>query len=282
VRTGRPNPNIVWIAIDNDIQTVNVQAVVFKRSRFKLSLYKPGAGSRTWRERPAWKHGHWNILMVLMKASIAQVRSPKFSTAGHYQSGPLQMRSARTDGESKFAAWLFLSFIVACRWNRVKPAPAFDKISVSQPLALPGQRFVARQPIFDRSQNVYGYEILFRNGVENFFNADPELRPGPRWIAPCYSASIPLRSQACLHELHPGSLIQGSNYLAASRPDRGRDSESVEPEDRVIAACKRLRAAGYRIALDDFAPDDPRIPLSSLPTSSKSTFAPPGLRNELA
>jgi len=22
---------------------------------------------------------------------------------------------------------------------------------------------------------VYGYEILFRNGVENFFNADPEL-----------------------------------------------------------------------------------------------------------
>jgi len=49
--------------------------------------------------------------------------------------------------------------------------------------------------------------------------------------------------------------------------------ESVEPEDRVIAACKRLRAAGYRIALDDFAPDDPRIRWSSLPTSSKSTFA---------
>jgi hypothetical protein len=47
---------------DNDIQTVNVQAVVFKRSRFKLSLYKPGAGSRTWRERPAWKHGHWEHL----------------------------------------------------------------------------------------------------------------------------------------------------------------------------------------------------------------------------
>jgi c-di-GMP phosphodiesterase len=37
--------------------------------------------------------------------------------------------------------------------------------------------------------------------------------------------------------------------------------ESVEPEDRVIAACKRLKAAGYLIALDDFAPNDPRIPL---------------------
>jgi len=35
----------------------------------------------------------------------------------------------------------------------------------------------------------------------------------------------------------------------------------VEPEDRVIAACKRLKAAGYPIALDDFAPNDPRLPL---------------------
>jgi c-di-GMP-related signal transduction protein len=37
--------------------------------------------------------------------------------------------------------------------------------------------------------------------------------------------------------------------------------ETVEPEDRGVAACERWKAAGYRIALDDFAPDDPRIPL---------------------
>src|SRR5208282_1569974 len=30
---------------------------------------------------------------------------------------------------------------------------------------------------------------------------------------------------------------------------------------RVVAACKRLKEAGYLIALDDFAPDDPRLPL---------------------
>jgi len=44
---------------------------------------------------------------------------------------------------------------------------------VSQ-LSVPGQRFVARQPIFDRMQNVFGYELLFRNGLENRFHADPE------------------------------------------------------------------------------------------------------------
>jgi c-di-GMP phosphodiesterase len=44
--------------------------------------------------------------------------------------------------------------------------------------------------------------------------------------------------------------------------------ETVEPEDRVIAACKRLKAAGYLIALDDFAPNDPRLPLCEFaPTS---------------
>ena len=57
----------------------------------------------------------------------------------------------------------------------VRPAPAKEKTSRSNSLALPGQRFVARQPILDRSQNVFGYELLFRNGVEDYFNADPEL-----------------------------------------------------------------------------------------------------------
>jgi len=150
----------------------------------------------------------------------------------------------------------------------VKPAPAFDKISVSQPLALPGQRFVARQPIFDRSQNVYGYEISFAMELRTSSTPIRNWRPGPRWIAPAIRHRYPLRSQACLHELHPGSLIQGSNYLAASRPDRGRDSGERGTEDRVIAACKRLRAAGYRLPWMTSRPTIRAYRWSSLPTSS--------------
>jgi hypothetical protein len=56
----------------------------------------------------------------------------------------------------------------------VKPAPAKGK-AAPPALSLPGQRFVARQPIFDREQNVFAHELLFRNGVEGFFSADPEL-----------------------------------------------------------------------------------------------------------
>lgn len=36
------------------------------------------------------------------------------------------------------------------------------------------KEFVARQPIFDRQQNVYGYELLFRSGLSNFFDGSNE------------------------------------------------------------------------------------------------------------
>jgi c-di-GMP-related signal transduction protein len=43
--------------------------------------------------------------------------------------------------------------------------------------------------------------------------------------------------------------------------------ETVEPEDRVVAACKRLKAAGDLIALDDFPPQRSAHPaFRSLPT----------------
>src|SRR5512144_3140534 len=32
-------------------------------------------------------------------------------------------------------------------------------------------RFVARQPILNREQQVLAYELLFRDGIENFFRA---------------------------------------------------------------------------------------------------------------
>jgi c-di-GMP-related signal transduction protein len=40
--------------------------------------------------------------------------------------------------------------------------------------------------------------------------------------------------------------------------------ETVEPDDLVMAACQRLKEAGYMIALDDFAVQDPREPLTDI------------------
>jgi len=127
---------------------------------------------------------------------------------------------------------------------------------------MPGQRFVARQPIFDRSQKVYGYEILFRNGVENYFNADPELAARSTLDSSLLFGIATLCDNRrafvnCTREVLFKDLIT----LLPPSQTVAEILETVEPEDRVIAACKRLKAAGYLIALDDFAPNDPRVPL---------------------
>ena len=144
----------------------------------------------------------------------------------------------------------------------VKPAPAREKTPAANPLAHPGQRFVARQPIFDRAQNVFGYEILFRNGVEDFFNADPELAArstldssllyGINQLCDNRRAFVNCTREVLFKDLI--TLLPPSQTVAEIL-------ETVEPEDRVIAACKRLKAAGYLIALDDFGLNDPRLPL---------------------
>ncbi|MGA7295056.1 MAG: HDOD domain-containing protein, partial [Terriglobales bacterium] len=144
----------------------------------------------------------------------------------------------------------------------VKPAPAREKSSAAPALALPGQRFVARQPIFDRSQHVFGYEILFRNGVEDYFNADPELAArstldssllfGINTLCDNRRAFVNCTREVLFKDLI--TLLPPGQAVAEIL-------ETVEPEDRVIAACKRLKSFGYMIALDDFAPHDPRIPL---------------------
>jgi EAL and modified HD-GYP domain-containing signal transduction protein len=138
----------------------------------------------------------------------------------------------------------------------VKPSPAREQ------LALPGQRFVARQPILDRAQHVFGYEILFRNGVEDYFNADPELAARSTLDSSLLFGITTLCDNRrafvnCTREVLFKDLIT----LLPPTHAVAEILETVEPEDRVIAACKRLKAAGYLIALDDFAPNDPRLPL---------------------
>jgi len=144
----------------------------------------------------------------------------------------------------------------------VKPAPAKEKPSAAQSLALPGQRFVARQPIFDRAQKVFGYEILFRNGVEDYFNSDPELAARSTLDSSLlFGINMLCDNRRAFLNCTREVLFKDLLTLLPPHQTVAEILETVEPEDRVVAACKRLKAAGYLIALDDFAPNDPRQPL---------------------
>ncbi|HVB39203.1 MAG TPA: HDOD domain-containing protein [Vicinamibacterales bacterium] len=131
------------------------------------------------------------------------------------------------------------------------------------------QIFVARQPIFDERDGLFAYELLFRSGLENYFTS-PDAG----------------------HDLATSQVISGGAFLGLETLAQGKLAfmnfsraplvndlafvlpkdrvvieilETVEPDSHVIAACERLKAAGYQLALDDFPAeqiDHPLLPLA--------------------
>lgn len=127
-------------------------------------------------------------------------------------------------------------------------------------------RFVARQPIFTADEKVFGYELLFRDGVEDYFREkdadaasrktlDTSLQMGLQTLCEGKRAFI-----NCSREV----LLKDYITLLPSPLAVVEVLESVPPDDLVKAALERLKRAGYMIALDDFAFDDPRAPLVDL------------------
>lgn len=116
------------------------------------------------------------------------------------------------------------------------------------------EKFIARQPVFDSQRVVYGYELLFRSGTGNFF-------PGLSVDLACASTADNLflfglerltRGRRafvnCSHEF----LVR--DYAAVLPKDRVviEILENTEPDVEVVQACRRLKNAGFTIALDDF------------------------------
>ena len=116
--------------------------------------------------------------------------------------------------------------------------------------------FVARQPIFDRKLGVFGYELLFRSGPEGGFPVGTDID---------YASSRTVSDSMTLMGLD--TVARGKHaFLNVSRSILVGDLamtmpknrvvvellESIEPDDEVLAACRRLKSAGYLIALDDF------------------------------
>lgn len=121
-------------------------------------------------------------------------------------------------------------------------------------------RFVARQPILDSNQQVFGYELLFRDGVENFFQSpdaeaaarstlDSTLLMGLDVLCDGHRAFI-----NCTRDL----LLKDGITLLPTGQTVVEVLETVPVDDLVIAACQRLKAAGYLLALDDYVAKDPR------------------------
>lgn len=128
------------------------------------------------------------------------------------------------------------------------------------PRAHEGFRFVARQPILNRDQQVVGYELLFRDGIENVFRANDANAAASSTLASALLVGFDVLCNGqkafinCTREL----LSKDDILQLPAAQTVVEVLESVEPDDLVAAALTRLKAAGYTIALDDFVARDPR------------------------
>jgi c-di-GMP-related signal transduction protein len=118
--------------------------------------------------------------------------------------------------------------------------------------------FLARQAIFDRSNNVIAYELLFRNGYENVYNGVNGNKATLNVIANSFCElnfkRVTDNKRAFINFTE--ELI--NDEIATILPFKDvviEILEDVEPTKEIIIACKKLKEQGFTLALDDFVFD---------------------------
>jgi len=131
---------------------------------------------------------------------------------------------------------------------------SFAALPDSSLVARSPTRFVARQPIFNRREQVYGYELLFRSGLENRYtasDADAAARDVADHILTIGARTLTAGRKAFLNCTRH-FLVNEYAMLLSKEETVIEILETVEPDAEVLSACRRLKNLGYVIALDDF------------------------------
>jgi EAL and modified HD-GYP domain-containing signal transduction protein len=126
-------------------------------------------------------------------------------------------------------------------------------------------RYVARQPIFDRDEKVFGYELLFRDGLENAFHGDSnEASRATLDRTLLMGLDVLCDGRRAFVNCMRDTLIKGLVTLLPSTTTVVEVLESVPADPDVVSACQTLKEAGYMIALDDYVANDPREGLAEM------------------
>jgi c-di-GMP-related signal transduction protein len=121
--------------------------------------------------------------------------------------------------------------------------------------------FLARQPIFDHRRRVFAYELLFRSGPENYFNAPNRVMPSAHVISSgMLGVSDLTDGRLAFVNFTRESLLADFASILSPEEVVVELLESVTADDEVLAACARLKRAGFRIALDDYVESDATTP----------------------
>ncbi len=124
--------------------------------------------------------------------------------------------------------------------------------------------FLARQPIFDRKFKVIAYELLFREGAENFFSTDDSVEATNRLLADSFLHFDVERltdGKKAFINLTREILLSESVFLLPSKFYCVEITENIPADQDVLNACRKLKENGYTIILDGFDFAQLRLPL---------------------
>jgi c-di-GMP-related signal transduction protein len=135
-------------------------------------------------------------------------------------------------------------------------------------------KYMARQPILTRERELFGYELLFRNGIQNSCDG-MDLEMASTSVLDT-SFLIGLEKISAGHPMFfncPREFLV-RDYVSLFPPQSivVEILETINPDEEVIAVCTRLKERGYSIALDDFVDSAKWAPLVALADIIKVDF----------
>jgi EAL and modified HD-GYP domain-containing signal transduction protein len=140
-----------------------------------------------------------------------------------------------------------------------------------------GLRYVARQPIMDLRGRVHGYELLFRAGPEAVFRGDGNLATRTMLDnTVVYGLDRLTGGLPAFVNCTSESLTEDLVHILPSSMTVLEILESLDPTPALVDACRRHKASGFRLALDDFTWKPKFDPLVELADYIKVDFMQTG------
>jgi len=115
--------------------------------------------------------------------------------------------------------------------------------------------FLARQPILDRSQTIVAYELLFRGNQANFAKIDNELHATAHVIISLFNemgVQSVLGKERGFVNVNADMLMSDMMMMLPSGQMVIELLESIEITPMILEQCRKLKRAGFSLALDDF------------------------------
>jgi len=115
--------------------------------------------------------------------------------------------------------------------------------------------YAARQPIFDKDKQLMGYELLFRDGVDNVFpdidgdEATSKLIEGSQFN---FGLEDLTDNKPAYINFTLDTILKGYPSMLPSNQVVIEILETVQPGKRLLAAVQELKSKGYTLALDDY------------------------------